>query len=178
MLLSILLMMSSALMAADVAPANGGPLPAPSGPKYETKLDPQDEKLLTPAAKAVMDLVNQERQKQGLASLEFDPHCARAARDHAVDTGKNRLRGHVGSDGSQLQDRYQRYSNQFSLLAENWAYIQDPSGQKLTPRSLMASWMNSANHRGNILDPKAKKIGVGLYRIGVELYAVQCFSAP
>ena len=100
-----------------------------------------------------------------------------AARDHAIDTGKNRLRGHVGSDGSQLQDRYKRYSNDFSMLAENWAYIQDPTSATLTPRNLVESWMKSPGHRANILDPTAKKIGVGLYRIGVELYAVQCFSA-
>lgn len=178
-MLIFILTLSSNLLASELAPANKAALPTKVyTSSSQGQLSDIDQKLLTPAAQALMGLVNKERTNLGLNSLAFDPHCARAARDHAIDSGKNRLRGHMGSDGSQLQDRYQRYSSDYSMLAENWAYIQDPSGQTLTPRSLHENWMKSSGHKRNILDPSAKRIGIGLYRIGAELYAVQCFSAP
>lgn len=196
MLLQILLMMSSLSMAqmcpppstkncgrlgGETAPAYGAAT-APTAPAQQASgqqgIDATDAKLLTPAVRSVMELTNQVRIKNGLQPLAFDPHCTRAARDHAIDTGKNRLRGHVGSDGSQLVDRYKRYSSDFSMLSENWALLGDETGTTLTPRKLVESWLGSPSHKANILDPTAKKIGVGLYRIGIELIGVQCFSAP
>lgn len=195
MLLQIILMMSSLSFAqmcpppstkncgrlGETAPANGAasaPATAPAQAPASQGIDATDAKLLTPAVRSVMELTNQIRIKNGLQPLAFDPHCTRAARDHAIDTGKNRLRGHVGSDGSQLVDRYKRYSSDFSMLSENWALLGDENGTTLTPRKLVEAWMGSPSHKANILDPTAKKIGVGLYRIGIELIGVQCFSAP
>lgn len=142
------------------------------------RLSLEDEKLLTPAVVGVIRLVNAERAKVGLSALTFDPSCSRAAQDHAVDSGRNRLNGHVGSDGSQLPDRYRRYSSDFSMLSENWARIEDPSIRTLTPRTLVNSWMASPGHKANILDPTARRMGVGIYRAGAIMYGVQCFSAP
>lgn len=194
MLLTALVLMMSSVSSAQMCPPPSTkycgrlsdtasaqrPQQAPAAPSDvgSESLDFQDQKLLTPAVRAVIKLTNIERAKLGLSALTFDPNCTRAAQDHATDTGKNRIRGHVGSDGSQLQERYQRYSSDFSMLSENWAYLMDPSAQTLTPARLVASWMASPGHKANILDPTAKKMGVGLYRQGAELYAVQCFMAP
>lgn len=185
MLLSLLITISSMSFAQFTEMAS--PLPGPKSPPVQAPvasstlaapMDPQDEKLLTKPVAWMIDAVNQARQKAGLETLTFDASCARSARDHAYDTGKNRLRGHVGSDSSLPQDRYKRYSSDFSMISENWGFISDPSGQKLTPREMMIQWMKSPNHRANILDASAKRMGVGFYRVGTNLYAVQCFSAP
>ncbi len=181
MLLSALLMMSSLTFANFTEMAQVQPRSATTATNTATAtaaLDPQDEKLRTPAVEWTIKAVNEVRASAGLSALTFDPACARAARDHAIDTGKNRLRGHTGSDGSQPHERYQKYSSDFSMILENWAFASDPSGDELTPRVMMKLWMSSKDHKANILKPEAKRIGVGFYRIGTNLYAVQCFSAP
>jgi uncharacterized protein YkwD len=76
---------------------------------------------------------------------------------------------HVGSDGSLLVDRVEDagYVN-WAALAENAA------GGQATPELVVDSWMNSPDHRKNILNCNYKDIGVGYYYLqndtGVKNY--------
>jgi uncharacterized protein YkwD len=199
-----LLLMTSALTFADFSemahplpgpklPSNDAPsstapaMTAASAQASANELSPEDQKLLNPSVNWMMKAVNDLRAKAGLGTLGFDPACARAARAHAIDTAKNRLRGSVGSDGSLPQERYQRHSSDFSIVQENWGHIEDQSGTgaALTPKVMLNWWMNyqdpnskKYSHRDNILAKDVTRLGISFYRAGTHLYVVQCFSAP
>lgn len=182
MLLTLILALSSPSMAqsrSETASASGHTAQHyQASPQASSTHASETERLMLEASQGTLRLVNQERTQRGLKPLTLDLACSKAAQDHALDSGRNRIHGHIGSDGSQPQDRYKRYSNDFSMISENWAKISDPSGKTLTPRTLVNSWMASENHRANILDATATRMGMGFYRNRSDLYGVQCFSAP
>jgi len=52
--------------------------------------------------------------------------------------------------------------------------LKGPAGY-LTPAQVTQLWMNSDGHRGNILSPYFKSLGIGFYRAGGYEYFVQLF---
>jgi uncharacterized protein YkwD len=64
---------------------------------------------------------------------------------------------HTGRDGSTFTTRASRAGYNYAI-GENiaWGYR--------TPDAVMTAWMNSSGHKANILNCKAKSIGVGLAR--------------
>ncbi len=79
---------------------------------------------------------------------------------------------HVGSNGSQIIDRIAATGYAARTWGENVAAGQPDAA------SVMQSWMNSAGHRRNILDPAFSDIGVGLaYSANGTPYWTQDFAA-
>ena len=112
----------------------------------------------------ILDLVNTERTKRGLAGLKENPLLTTSAQKHAEDMVKRKFFSHVNPDGLQSEDRIravgyftapcERCHAQFSF-GENMA-----RGQK-SATDVVHAWMHSAVHRGNILKPEFTDIGVG-----------------
>jgi uncharacterized protein YkwD len=136
---------------------------------------------LAPAAHAdsfedrVLDLANHERTSRGLAPLSLAGELQSAARGYAAAMAGGGFFSHDGPDGSTPQSRIERAGyGGWSFAAENIA-----AGQG-SPDSVMASWMNSEGHRKNLLDPRAREIGIGhVYKAGTQYghYWVQDFGA-
>lgn len=105
----------------------------------------------------VVQLTNEARAKYGCAALRTDAMLTTAARGHSVDMVRYNYFSHTGSDGSTFVTRV-RQAGYASPIGENiaWGYR--------TPDAVMTAWMNSAGHRANILNCKAKAVGVGLAR--------------
>jgi uncharacterized protein YkwD len=108
----------------------------------------------------VIRLVNQERISRGLHPLRLNNILTNAARDHNQDMIDNGFFGHIGSDGSWPWDRvcdhgYIPYGWEGCFAAENIA------GTQTTPAQVFNAWMNSPDHRDNMLDPIYREIGVG-----------------
>jgi uncharacterized protein YkwD len=108
----------------------------------------------------VIHLVNQERVSRGLHPLRLNNVLTNAARDHNQDMINNEFFDHLGSDGSWPWDRacnrgYAPYGWGDCYVAENIA------GAQTTPAQVFNAWMNSPNHRDNMLDPDYREIGVG-----------------
>ena len=60
---------------------------------------------------------------------------------------------------------------------ETAVYTIDRFGLMETPEAVMETWMNSAGHRGNILNGQFTDIGVGYYENGSGVgYWVQVFT--
>jgi|694.fasta_scaffold58847_2 uncharacterized protein YkwD len=115
------------------------PMPAPMGSSSEMR---------------VVDLVNGERSRRGLAPLSPSPNLMNVSRSWS-NTQANRGRMYHSKNG----------------YMENVAYGQD------SPESVMNAWMNSRGHRANILSSRATTIGVGCARSSNgRLYWTQCFQ--
>jgi uncharacterized protein YkwD len=103
----------------------------------------------------VVKLTNDNRVKNGCAAVRADVQLATAARAHSVDMVSKNYFSHTEPDGSNFLVRAKRagYTN---AIGENiaWGYR--------TPETVVTAWMNSPGHRANILNCKAKALGVGL----------------
>jgi uncharacterized protein YkwD len=88
----------------------------------------------------VVSYTNQERARYGLPPLEIDKELMATAREQAAWMTRS---------GNLFHTR--------RLLAENIAMGQSHSSEAVQ------SWMNSAGHRANILNPSHRRIGVAAY---------------
>lgn len=103
----------------------------------------------------MLQLVNRDRQKAGLGSLEWEPRLAEVARLHSQDMLVTDVVAHVLPSSGSADDRIRRKGVKTSLLLENvartYGVIEAQTGL-----------MNSAGHRANILNPQASHVGVGI----------------
>lgn len=106
-------------------------------------------------AKKVIDLVNEEREKNGLSPLATDAKVTQAAQLRAEEI--KTLFSHTRPNGTQCFTALKEAGVNYSGAGENIAM-----GQK-TPEEVMQGWMNSSGHRANILKAEFKNIGVGYY---------------
>ncbi|MEY3297614.1 MAG: hypothetical protein RLZZ597_874 [Cyanobacteriota bacterium] len=121
---------------------------------------------------ALLTLVNAERQQAGSAPLRLNDKLATAAQRHAEDMAATRNLSHQGSDGSTLRTRIEATGYGWLAIGENVAMGQT------SPEAVMQSWMNSAGHRRNILNPNFQEFGVGYAEGGGRPYWVQVFAKP
>lgn len=104
-------------------------------------------------AKKVIELINEERKNNNLPALNMDNTLMKNAYTRATELETNF--GHQRPNG---EPGYQFALNLgYSTVGENIA-----AGQE-TPEAVVKSWMNSAGHRANILNPDYTHIGVGCY---------------
>jgi uncharacterized protein YkwD len=108
----------------------------------------------------LLALIDQARVNAGLAPLAVNPQLTAAAQAHAQDMAHNGVSiGHNGSDGSTPATRivrqgYRTYS-WGAYIGENWAAFR-------TLDESMNAWMSDQPHRGNILRPGYREIGIGI----------------
>ena len=110
----------------------------------------------------VLDLVNQERAKQGLSALTMDADLLDAAMQRAAETSV--CFSHERPTGQQC------FTASSKMTRENIA-----SGSS-TAAGVMDQWMNSAGHRANILSEDTKSIGIGCVKVSGRYFWVQCFG--
>jgi len=110
----------------------------------------------------VINQVNGERAKAGLASLRVDAELTRAARVRAAEIVRSF--SHTRPDGTSW------YTVSGSAYGENIAM-----GQR-TADKVMAAWMSSPGHRANIMRSSYGSIGVCAYIYNGVTYWVQLFG--
>lgn len=108
-------------------------------------------------AAEVINIVNQERAKAGLKSLQKDSALSNMALDKAKDMYNSNYFSHISPNYGSPFDMMQDYGIRYSYAGENIA-----KGQT-SPEEVMQDWMNSTGHRKNILNPHYTKIGVAYY---------------
>ena len=107
-------------------------------------------------AREVVDLTNEFRQKKRRAPLDVASQLSEAAQAHACDMARTGNFSHTGSDGSAVQDRVAATGYDWRFVAENIAL-----GQQ-SPDAAFRSWRGSRGHRRNMLDKRARHIGIGV----------------
>lgn len=120
----------------------------------------------------VLELVNIEREKNGLSALTWNSKLAEVARTHSMDMAERNFFSHTNPDGKSPFDRIKAYGISYSRAAENIAVGQS------TPEEVVESWMNSEGHRANILNSSFTSLGVGYHKSnsGYKHYWTQCFT--
>ena len=111
----------------------------------------QEKKL----ASQVIDMVNEERAKQGLKPLKMNVNVQKAAQTRSEEITKSF--SHTRPNGSSFSTALKENSVSYRSAGENIAY-----GQK-TAEAVMNGWMNSSGHRANILNNNFEEIGVGVH---------------
>ena len=141
--------------------------------KYEMgPADPQE----------ILELVNQERARIGVAPLVMDENVQKSAQLKANDMITKDYRQHIipGLGDMYTQEmRYLIYQRaKCSHSSENYytgAYHPKSDVFVSTSREAFNGWMSSKPHREAIQDPKYKKTGFGVSTNNTTLVAVQHF---
>ncbi len=111
-------------------------------------------------ARRIVELTNAARERNAQPPLTVNPQLTLAAEAYARDMARRGWFDHFGPDGAGIEARAEAYGyDDWDFLAENLATgtgSPDPAG-------LVASWLNSTDHRGNILSSDLREIGVGCY---------------
>lgn len=110
--------------------------------------------------KQTFELINRQREINGLAPLAWSDEASRVARLHSENMAKGDFFSHKGLDGRTLYDRAESTGLKFwYAIGENLAYnygYTDPS------KIAVADWMKSSGHRSNILNKGWKEAGIGI----------------
>ncbi|MEG1142431.1 MAG: CAP domain-containing protein, partial [Clostridia bacterium] len=106
----------------------------------------------------VLDLVNQERAKQGLSSLTLDVTLQKSAMAKSKDMAINNYFDHNSPTYGSVSNMLNNFGIKWRANGENIAKGQTSAAQ------VMNSWMNSSGHRANILKSGFTHIGIGIYK--------------
>lgn len=104
----------------------------------------------------VVELINEERAKEGLKALKWDDKLAEVARNHSCDMAENNYFDHTNLKGESPFNRMKKAGINYRASGENIA-----AGGN-TAEKTVEQWMNSEGHRNNIMNSGYNKVGVGL----------------
>jgi uncharacterized protein YkwD len=110
------------------------------------------------AEAAALCLVNQERQRRGLAPLRANARLASAARNHSRDMVRRRYFEH-GAFAARILNSGFGAGRQVWTMGENIAW---GTGELASARQIVIAWMHSPGHRDNILYRGFREAGVGV----------------
>jgi uncharacterized protein YkwD len=195
-----LLLSTTFASAQDNHTFNGRPLPISQAPNSSIYLDPATQ-ATTPSEpkeisrvkenkvskqpsineleKHLFELINKDREKEGLSKLQFDSRLSAFARKHAEDMMTHDRFTHLDTVGRSTKQRAAA-AGIMRPVYENlgWQSGTDSPGQKIDDleNSFMAEPLGEYNHRYIILIPQHTCVGVGVARKKDELYLVQEFA--
>jgi uncharacterized protein YkwD len=143
----VLVLAAAALAAAAVAPF-GASAPARS------------RVTLTTLESGVLKDLNAIRVQHGLVPLHLNAQLSAAATQHSREMGADGYFEHTSHDGTAFWKRiahwYGSTSYGYWSVGENLLW----SSPDVTPSGALQLWMNSPEHRANILAPRWREIGV------------------
>jgi hypothetical protein len=123
----------------------------------------------TVAEQFLFNAANAERVRRGLPALEWDETLYRAAQQHAGEMAARESISHQYPGEADLAERGRLAGARFTVIAEN-------VGEAWSAPVLHDAWMESPDHRANLLDRRVTAIGISVYRRGERLYAVEDFD--
>ncbi|MFB4282968.1 MULTISPECIES: CAP domain-containing protein [unclassified Nonomuraea] len=140
------------------------PTRTPEGqiPGFNSHDDPavlgdQDDgvRVLAGMAYEVVSLTNTARARRGCGPLRVDDGLTRSARTHSLEMARTGRLSHNSPDGASPWDRMER-------AGYRWGAAENIGAGYSTPDEAVRGWMDSPDHRKNILDCRLKAIGVGV----------------
>lgn len=113
--------------------------------------------LLREGKTATNELINYLKSVSPKQALRYDSDLEKAARDHALDVGKNGSLGHTGSDGSNVGVRAKRYTT-WRTVGENISYG-SKTGVDVIRSLMIDDGVANRGHRVNIMNPSFTRMG-------------------
>jgi hypothetical protein len=121
------------------------------------------------AEQYLFSAANAERVQRGLQPLKWDETLYRAALRHAGEMAARESISHQYSGELDLAERGHVAGAKFTVIAENVA-------EAWSAPEIHDAWMQSPDHRANLLDPRVNSVGISVLRRGRQLYAVEDFD--
>lgn len=125
--------------------------------------------VVQPGVNQLFALANQERTARGLRPLRWDPALAGAALRHCQRMAAEGPISHRYRGEADLTERAAAAGAHFSVVEENVAV--GPYAA-----SIHQGWMNSPEHRANLLSPDIDRVGIAAVSARGEIYAVADYS--
>ena len=119
-------------------------------------------------ASRVLEIVNEERSKEGLSPLSTNSAIQEAADIRAAELASSYSHGRP--NGTSWNTALEEANITYRSAGENICYGYN------TPEQAMNAWLNSPGHRANILKSSYNQIGIGVYQSGGVLYWSQLFT--
>jgi uncharacterized protein YkwD len=110
----------------------------------------------SPAEAGLLRAVNTTRAAHGLGALRLDSALTRAARRHSTEM----LQGGYFAHGD-FRSRMLAFHVAGPFVGENLAW---GSGSYAAAGTVISEWLNSPEHRANLLRPSFTRIGIGAAR--------------
>jgi uncharacterized protein YkwD len=144
------------------------------GEYYYVQVFAAEKITLTDEERKVFDLTNEERKKAKLPALTINPRLMKAARGHSANMAKKGFFEHV-LDGKTWGDRAKDAGYDFEVCGENVGSTSGGANSK----AMMKWWMESKDHRENIVRDEFTEIGVAAVKAADDkVYYTQLFAAP
>ena len=130
-----------------------------------------------PDAQEMLELVNQERAKVGVAPLRLDERLNASAQEKADDMQNRGYYGHVSPEGTRgTLFVFKHMPSKCRYAGENLAEVSTTDSKFGSSRFTIDNWMHSTKgHREAILDAKYSLVGFGVSKQGYDLIVVQHF---
>jgi uncharacterized protein YkwD len=142
--------------------------------------------VVPPAAPATslagyaLNQVNAARAAYGFAPLVLDASISAVASAHAMDQAVNGYFSHTGLNGSSREDRLRAGGVSFGWSGENQCYHEGMSQQATLDwchaQFMAEPYPGEWNHIANILNPNARRLGVGIATVGSRTVIVWDFT--
>lgn len=130
-----------------------------------------------PDVQEMLELVNQERAKVGVAPLKLDERLNASAQEKADDMQNRGYYGHVSPEGTRgTLFVFKHMPSKCRYAGENLAEVSTTDSKFGSSRFTIDNWMHSTKgHREAILDAKYSLVGFGISKQGYDLIVVQHF---
>lgn len=142
----------------------------PIPPKETIEVPKDDGVALEGYEKAVLDLTNKERQRQGLKPLLNDSKLSNVAGEKSSDMASRGYFSHTSPTYGSPFDMMKKFGVTYKSAGENIA-----KGQR-TPEEVVKAWMDSPGHRQNIMNASFTHIGIGYQSQGGHLWTQMFIS--
>ena len=151
----------------------------------------------------IHDLINVQREQNGLKPLLFDSQLDTIARAHSTDMATRNYFAHDTPEGISFLDRYKQagyncgikydetpnsyriseggenifQNNLYNSIeyVNNYATKIDWNNMDRLASSTVSGWMASPGHRQNILTPQFQNEGIGVAIAGIKVYITEDF---
>jgi uncharacterized protein YkwD len=119
-------------------------------------------------------LVNNERRKKGLGDLYWDEDLAKMARNYSRQMARESFFSHFDRDGNSVVERANDSDIRgWNKIGENLFFCE---GYESFDALAVRGWMNSSEHRRNILDRQFTTTGIGVAQTrDGRIYITQVF---
>ena len=107
----------------------------------------------TTSSTELLRSMNEARAEQGVGPVRPSATLTRAARAHSADMLRTEVFGHYG-----FVERMQRFGVRGPYVGENLAW---GVGDSAEADAIVAGWLASPAHRGNLLNPRFRFVGLG-----------------
>lgn len=130
------------------------------------------ENFLETSKEEVINLVNQKREEAGLPPMRYNAFLEKAAQAHGDDMQARDYFEHHSPEGTSAESRIKTsgYLDEFEacLCTKSYSVGENLAKGQTTAAEAVETWMNSIDHRINILSPDFSEIGIGISPITAE----------